>query len=407
MVFLTALGQWVVASKWVLLFYLIVIILIIIYRKRFEVEGGFILLYKTKWGMKFIDKISGKYGEFIKIIGYSAIGIGFVGMILISVMLLKGMYNLIFVPNAPATLGLVIPGVKIPGNPVFVPFVYGIIALFIVVVVHEFGHGIVARANGLKIKSTGIGFMGPIPLAFVEPDEKEVVKKSSIIQQSIFAAGPFFNILLCIVMLGLIAGTNAITTGMTVPYGFQFTQIQNNSAAERYGLQENITYNTVNGMKVDTQEDLVSALSDTRPNDTVIIGNDEKNTTIVLSQNPSAPSRGYLGVSGITTQYELKSKSETSKKTFNALLLLSNPFASDLTGYTLFQWIYVLSLGIGLANLLPLGPVDGGRMLNKAATDIKGKKKGVKIWIIVSFITLFVMILLVFVPIIKTVLFKA
>ena len=61
---------------------------------------------------------------------------------------------MIFVPSAPPTMSLVIPGIQIPGSPVFIPFWYGILALFCVVVIHEFGHGIVARANGIKIQQT-------------------------------------------------------------------------------------------------------------------------------------------------------------------------------------------------------------------------------------------------------------
>jgi len=62
-------------------------------------------------------------------------------MFLICGLLIKGLYELIFVPTAPPTLSLVIPGVQIPGSPIFVPFWYGIIALFTVILVHEFGHG--------------------------------------------------------------------------------------------------------------------------------------------------------------------------------------------------------------------------------------------------------------------------
>ena len=72
----------------------------------------------------------------------------------------------------------------------------------------------------------------------------------------------------------------------------------------------------------------------------------------------------------------------------------------------LLEWVATLSLGIGLANLLPLGPVDGGRMLHKASIDINGKTKGVKIWATITIITIITMIILIFVPIIKHVFFK-
>ena len=112
--------------------------------------------------------------------------------------------------------------------------------------------------------------------------------------------------------------------------------------------------------------------------------------------NPSDKTKGYLGVSGIKTNYILKSQAWWFKGIYNILFVLVN----------LLEWIATLSLGIGLANLLPLGPVDGGRMLHKAAIDINGKDKGVKIWSTISIVTLVVMIILIFIPIIKHAIFK-
>jgi membrane-associated protease RseP (regulator of RpoE activity) len=104
-----------------------------------------------------------------------------------------------------------------------------------------------------------------------------------------------------------------------------------------------------------------------------------------------------MGVTGMSTNFVLKSQQWWYKGIYDILFVIAN----------LFEWIATLSLGIGLANLLPLGPVDGGRMLNKAAIDINGKKKGVKIWAAISIITVITMAILIFVPIIKHVFFKA
>ncbi len=56
--------------------------------------------------------------------------------------------------------------------------------------------------------------------------------------------------------------------------------------------------------------------------------------------------------------------------------------------------------------LVAFGPVDGGRMFGKAAIDINGKKRGMKIWTTVTIITVITMIILLFVPIIKHLLLK-
>ncbi len=394
---LNSIINFVLQYKWVLLFYLIIAIVIIVNRKKFQVENKFILLYRTKHGIDIINKIADKNKELMKILGYSAIGIGFAGMILILGFLLKGLYELIFVPSAPATMALVIPGVQIPGSPVFVPFWYGIIALFVVVLIHEFGHGVVARAHGLKIKSTGIVFFGPLIGAFVEPDEKTMVKKESHIQNSIFAAGPFFNGLLagvCVILLLLIF--NPLLNNMVHSNGVVFSNIQPGLPAEQYGVQKDVIYTQLNGIEMDSANDLTNALSCVKPNDSVVLGNEESNLTIIVTANPTDSKKGYLGVSGVKTNYELKSNNTLFKGAYYVLFFIIN----------LTEWIFILSLGIGLANLLPLGPVDGGRMLGISLMNIKGKEKGNKWWVNISIMTLAIMLILIITPIIKAVFFK-
>ncbi len=382
---------------WVLLFYVILAIVIFLNRKKFQLEAKFILMYKTKWGISFINKFADKNKEFVKLVGYSAIGIGFVGMIAIIGFFIKGLYELIFVPSAAPTMSLVIPGVQIPGSPIFVPFWYGIIALFCVVLFHEFGHGIIARAHGIKIQSTGIVFFGPIIGAFVEPDEKQLTKQSSHVQHSVFAAGPFFNVILAAAVLGILfLICNPLLSTMVNPTGVTFTNIQKGFPAEVYGLEKDVTYTAVNGVPIADSNALVNELSCVRPDQAVTFVSSGKNVTVITTANPSDHTKGYLGVTGITTNYVLKSEVWWYKGIYYFLFVLTN----------LFEWIFMLSLGIGLANLLPLGPVDGGRMLHIGLSDIQGKEKGTKTWIRVSIITLVVLLILVLVPIIKSVLFK-
>lgn len=390
-------GSFLSSWKFVLLFYIILAIIVYVNRKKFQLESGFILLYKTNFGIKFIDRLAEKHKEFWKIVGYTGIGIGFIGMIAICTLLIKGLYDLIFVPSAPPTLSLVIPGVQIPGSPIFIPFWYGIIALFIVVVFHEFGHGVIARAHGMKIKNTGFGFMGPLPLAFVEPDEKEIVKQNAVVQQSIFGAGPFFNgILVAIVLLITVLILNPLVMLLVTPQGVMFNTVQADYPAAQYGVEEGVGYNMVNGAYVGDADQFVNALSCVKPNETVVLGNKDKNVTLITTANPKDSTKGYMGVSGIKTDYVLKNDAWWFKIFYYILYVLSN----------LLEWVATLSLGIGLANLLPLGPVDGGRMLHRASVDINGKKKGIKIWATITIVTIAIMVVLIFVPIIKNLLLR-
>jgi membrane-associated protease RseP (regulator of RpoE activity) len=387
--------DWILQYKWIILFYLAIGLIIYFNRKKWQVENKFILIYRTKWGIKLIDKFADKNKEFVKVLGYSAIGVGFVGMITIIGFFVKGLYDIIFVPGAPPTMSLVIPGVQIPGSPVFVPFWYGIIALFIVIVFHEFGHGIVARAHGIPVKNTGLVFFGPLPGAFVEPDEKKITKSPSPVQISMFASGPFFNaILAAIVALVLFGILNPLTSSMVNSAGVQLTNLQEGQPAYAAGLQTNVTYTLLNDQPMQDTNILTTALSCSKPGDNITFRSTDSSVMVTLGENPNGGTNGYLGVTGIKTDYKLKN--DSLKIPYGALFILSN----------LLEWIFLLSLGIGLANLLPLGPVDGGRMLQTTLVDMKGKEKGTKLWMRISLITFIVLIILVLVPIIKSVLFK-
>jgi len=46
----------------------------------------------------------------------------------------------------------------------------------------------------------------------------------------------------------------------------------------------------------------------------------------------------------------------------------------------LLVFLYILNLGIGIFNLVPIGPLDGGRMVQLALYKMLGKEKGNRLW---------------------------
>ncbi|MEM4511620.1 MAG: site-2 protease family protein, partial [Nanopusillaceae archaeon] len=42
----------------------------------------------------------------------------------------------------------------------------------------------------------------------------------------------------------------------------------------------------------------------------------------------------------------------------------------------LFRWVLLLSLGVGLANMLPIVPLDGGLVVRDILIEYFGKKRG-------------------------------
>lgn len=83
----------------------------------------------------------------------------------------------------------------------FMPFYFFLPLMFITIVVHEFGHFLMCRRAGVKVKEYGVGalaiFSIPLlPLAYVEPAKKPLAKASKFSFFSIISAGIGFNMLI-------------------------------------------------------------------------------------------------------------------------------------------------------------------------------------------------------------------
>jgi membrane-associated protease RseP (regulator of RpoE activity) len=83
---------------------------------------------------------------------------------------------------------LVLPGINLP-------FMEGIIAIAVLLVVHEMAHGFLSRAERVSINSTGIVLFGSLPVgAFVEPSDRELERAGPMVRSRILVAGSASNI---------------------------------------------------------------------------------------------------------------------------------------------------------------------------------------------------------------------
>ncbi|UCD21170.1 MAG: site-2 protease family protein [archaeon] len=171
-------------------------------RKKIQREG-IIFLYRTKQGIKFMDNIAKKLKKILPVSGWIAIILGFAMMVGIIYLLIKTIFLTAIIPmNAPPLLPLLpyVPqAFKLPLPPFY--FVYWIIIIAVIAIVHEFAHGVFSKHNKVKVKSTGFGFLGPFLAAFVEPDEKQLARKKPKKQMEIFAAGTFSNLIFGIIFM--------------------------------------------------------------------------------------------------------------------------------------------------------------------------------------------------------------
>jgi membrane-associated protease RseP (regulator of RpoE activity) len=423
----------------------LIFVLTFLYRKRKKIQKeGLLFLYKTSWGIKLIEKIGKKYKKTLKVLSHFSIWIGYALMGTMIYLFGKMVYIYIF--NADIVRAVKIPPIMplIPYLPQmfklsFLPpfyFSYWIIVLAIIAITHEFFHGIFARIAKVKTKTTGFGFFPfflPVFLAaFVELDEKAMVKKSNFKQRAVLSAGTFANILTAILGMVLMFGFFSLTfspagvvyddyaynvvdissietiNGFPLEnsselgklesakikvngesyYALKQIDLKNNLVALYYdspAIKQNITgaIISINGEKINSLEKLSKEMSSFSPKETITLetfdGFDKKLQNITLGESPDGDA--WLGV------IFLEQKPKGVFATISAWAVsYKNPhiyyepdweFAKYI--YDLLWWLVLISFSVALVNMLPVGIFDGGRFFYLTILAItKSEKKAEK-----------------------------
>ncbi len=250
--------------------------------------------------------------------------------------------NMLAGQHVVAKAGPVIPGVNIKGSPFQnVPW-YGWLVFPILLLVHEMSHGVLARLRKIKVKSAGVLLMGVLPLgAFVEPDDKQLEKASAEKSLPLFAAGSTANYLtafafflflsLAVYPLMEVTGINAtyqsyldypqvvVSSNPDIPTGVKILAI-NGVETKNISMIHSITKRLGPGASVNVTTD--KGVFRTKLNNRALLG-------VYLTQ-------GYKPLPlGLSLLYHIIN--------FLGLVVFFN---------------YV----VGLMNLLPILPLDGGLM---------------------------------------------
>ncbi len=304
-----------------------------------------VIMWKTQRLRGLISRISNFSPTFWRWYMNVGIVVAFGAMIFITGTLISSLPSVFDTP----AVSIVIPGVEMPGSSIYVPFFYGLIALASVLIVHEFSHGIQSVGEKISIKSIGLLLFAIIPGAFVEPDEDELkaAKKSSRLR--VYAAGSVANMSLAVIAILLVS---LISAG--IPYyfaedGIAIERIVSDSPSDGI-LKEGMILEAVDNHTIGNATDYTNIVSSYSPGDNVTVKTDQGTFTLTLDKNPNNESRGFFGIQA-NKHFELVNDSLGPLPWILFELL------------ELFQWIFMLNLGIGLFNLLPLKPLDGGYML--------------------------------------------
>lgn len=409
-------------------------------RKKNMGREGIIFMYRTQLGVDTINYVGKKYAKLLHALKYLIVGIGFVLMGAMVWMLGQTVSIYIFHPEitklikAPPIAPLIPYFPKLFGMESFFPpfyFTYFIVALAIVAIVHEFSHGIFMKLFKIKIKSTGVVFLGPILGAFVEQDDNSFKKKPKFNQMVVLAAGVFANVVFALIFYGLyvgfffssFAGSGYIfnTYGVAaVPLdsitGFNESDglIRVDTLNGTYYLDEGLAVqlNASNGeyliaypeapavlsgmkgaiiqaddVKITGQDKLREFLENKHPGERVIFMTEDvdgiKEYNIELGEHPDDSSRAYLGIGHSVAQRRgVIGRSLGWFMSFRESSTLYKPTWDGEFVYFIYHllwWVMIINLLVALFNMLPLGILDGGRFFMLAVWGITKKKRLAKL----------------------------
>ena len=358
-------------------------VLAILFRDRLKIDiEGPILMRRTQRLRDFIDSIAKLNPRFWRWTMNIGLPVAFFFMAFMLYLLIETLPTTFSNPQ----VGLILPGVDIPGSPLFIPLGYGIIALMTVMVIHEFGHGIIARVEGVKIKSIGVLLLAVLPGAFVEPDEEDVEKSKRISKLRIYAAGSIFNMILAAISLLVVMFISVMMIssvfiglpGFTIPdtsittqpvglningpvfptfheEGVEISRVVPKSPADGILTPGTIVLG-VNGANVSDFKSFITVLNNTGIGENVNFQTTQGNYSVKASSNPRNSSRGYIG---IMYQQHLVVDSNVGKAVGYQLPWFIYSIKD------LFFWIFLLNFAVGTFNLLPMKPLDGGLLLEE------------------------------------------
>ena len=148
-------------------------------------------LYKSTRLNDLIDRLAKISPMGWKILGNIGIAasVGQAGFI--SFILLKNIWNFVYVPEQASPVQPLIPGVTISVN----SLPWFLLAAGIIIMTHELGHGVMCIIEGVRVKSAAVMFAVITFGGAVEPDEEDIQAANIWSRMRIYAIGSLINLI--------------------------------------------------------------------------------------------------------------------------------------------------------------------------------------------------------------------
>lgn len=290
-----------------------------------------------------------------------------------------------------------------------------ILMFCLLVFVHEFGHFAAAKAVGIRVNEFSIG-MGPLlfhrqkgetdyslrafPIGGYckmegededSDDEKAFNKKSPLAKSFVIVAGAFMNILLTIIILSMVLTyTGSLTTTLN--------EVAEGYPASAAGVLSGDEITAINGKDYSSWTGIVGAIAESKGDSLVVtVLRDGEERDIVSEVIVNEEGRRVIGITpaishsvfeGIKGAFVTTGAMVVAMGQFLGQLVTGQASSSDVVGPIgivsiigqqakngLINVVYLMamiSLNLGIVNLLPLPALDGGRLLFVGIRAITG-----------------------------------
>lgn len=300
--------------------------------------------------------------------------------------------------------------------------------LGVLVFVHELGHFVTARLNGIRVDEFGFGFpprlfgirrgnvlysINALPIGgFVKiygengenADEPDAFGSKKPWQRAaVLAAGTTMNLLLAVIIFSTLA-----VAGLPSERGAKVGEVAPGSPAATAGIRAGDKIASIDGSPVARRDDvsrLVAPRAGTQV--TMVLDRNGQQVTVRLTPrlNPP-PGQGAMGVRLEAAEVVTERHNPLSaigvgvRETGRVLVLMVTGLSTLITGgasgeglvgpvgiaqatgeiantgqwRALLDWTALLSLNLFLVNLLPLPALDGGRLVFVLIEAVRGKK---------------------------------
>ncbi len=326
-------------------------------KRGFEIKP-YSLTYKNQNVQLLLTRLLGRTERATRIFSNTSVVLGFIMMGAAFWYLISNLSNFFVKPESFAEMTVLIPGVTIQSS---TNIAYFLLAVPIVLVMHEGAHGIVATLEKIKIKTGGFAVFIALFAGFVEPDEEEFARARKISRLRVIGAGATSNVIFSFVIAGLLLFNPSFALIMpdgirnvlyNEPLGVPVISIEPGSGAEKAGLQKDDIITAINGIHIALPQDFAKV--NLKPGDTATVTVTRSGQTlqipVTITPSKDNPQKGMLGIM------------RAALPSYQPVVPYYIHWSPEVFMFLL--WLWMLSFFIGIFNMLPLPILDGGKFIH-------------------------------------------